>query len=58
MKELIIVLGVVIMLALLFTYPTIMIDIVGTILIIAFVSPFVIGVGGALKENNQTKDTL
>ena len=58
MKEFVIILSTVIMLALLFTYPTIMIDIVGTILIIAFVFPFIIGVGGAVKENKQTKDTL
>ena len=58
MKELLSIMAVVIMMGLLFAYPSVMIDIVGAILIIALISPFVIGVAGALRENNQSKDTL
>lgn len=51
MKEFVIILSTVIMLALLFTYPTIMIDILGAVCITAFVAPLIIGVGQALREN-------
>jgi hypothetical protein len=58
MKESLIIMATIIMMGLLFAYPSVMIDVVGTALIIALVSPFAIGVGGAIKENKQMKDTL
>ena len=52
MKGLLSIMAVVVMLALLFTYPTVMIDILGAVCIIAFIIPLIIGVGQALRENN------
>lgn len=58
MKEFIIVMAAIIAMILLFTYPTVMMDIFVAGFAIAFVLPFAIGVGGVIKENKQTKDTL
>lgn len=58
MKEFVIIIGAVIAMILLFVYPAVMMDVFVAGFVVAFVLPLVIGVGGAIKENKQTKDTL